>query len=161
MGIKFRGKTTTGNPPASAIKERELEINLTDKTLFTSSDGTDIIQLGKDQGGVIHDVTVQYEIGDTVSINGVIYVVPEDPTNTGNPPPIGAVPGDPEWPDVPANKEIAGKLWNTTPAYDAGDIVTYDSGAGLDFYFAVTPVLGEAPGTVAGDWSNVISGGTY
>ena len=46
MGIKFRSKTSAGDPASGAIKERELEINLVDGTLFTSSDGTDIVPLG-------------------------------------------------------------------------------------------------------------------
>ncbi len=66
MGIKFRGKQSTGNPAGGAIKERELEINLADKTLFTSSDGADIIQLGKDIAGRLWDTTNSYKLGDMV-----------------------------------------------------------------------------------------------
>ncbi len=75
MGIKFKGKTTTGVPSASAIKERELEINLVDKKLFTSSDGTDIIDLTPDElGGKLHTTVGKlYKVGDSVTLTGSNY----------------------------------------------------------------------------------------
>ncbi len=67
MGIKFRSKTSTGNPAASAIKERELELNLADGKLFTSSDGTDVIEIARETGGNAWSPTANYRLGDMVA----------------------------------------------------------------------------------------------
>ena len=104
MGIKFRGKTTTGNPAASAIKERELEINLADGTLFTSSDGTDIIPLGDgpEVGGIAFDVLIAYVVGDIVTddLDGLVYTCVT--AGSGNQPSTPSV----EW-QLVANTAIA------------------------------------------------------
>ncbi len=74
MGLKFTGKTSTSAPGPSEIEERELLINLADEMLYTSSNGTDIINLSSDGTGSIWDPNVTYKIGDIVSYNGAVYV---------------------------------------------------------------------------------------
>ncbi len=67
MGIKFKSKTTTGIPVDGTVKERELHFNLVDETIYTSSNGTDVIEIGKETGGNAWSPTTQYKLGDMVA----------------------------------------------------------------------------------------------
>ncbi len=91
MGLKFTGKTSPSAPGPSEIEERELLINLADEMLYTSSDGSDIINLSSDGTGSIWDPNVTYKIGDIISYNGDVYVS----TIVNN---VANIPGSgPEW----------------------------------------------------------------
>ena len=76
--------------------------------------------------GILYDSTVQYRIGDIISYNNDIYIVPENPQDAGNPPPVGSVPGDLSWPDI--TTEVGGLIWTEKQNYQIGDIVSEDGG---------------------------------
>ena len=46
MGIKFRDKTAVGTPTSGEVKTRELLLDLKNSSLYSSTDGTDLIKLG-------------------------------------------------------------------------------------------------------------------
>ncbi len=186
MAIKFKGNHTAGTIPSTGgIKERELVLNTADQIIYTSTDGNDVVKMsspergglaynssrqykigdvvtigdtiyviGEDpsnpgnpmpiggdpadpldnttadpisnteHGGVTYDPSHQYKIGDVVTIGDTIYVIGEDPTNAGNPPPIGTLPGDPEWGTEPLEPERGGLAYNSSRQYKIGDVVT-------------------------------------
>ena len=78
MGIKIRGKTSTGAPVPGAIEERELEINLADKSLYTSSDGTDIVELSSPEKGGLPWKAGFYLSGVVVTYAGYIFSANKD-----------------------------------------------------------------------------------
>ncbi len=67
MPLKFKGKTTTGIPVNGTLQERELHFNLIDETIYTSSDGTDVIEIGRETGGTAWSPTANYRLGDMVA----------------------------------------------------------------------------------------------
>ena len=77
MGLKFKGKTTTGVPIDGSIGERELHINTVDFDIYSSTDGTDVIKLGgssmPEKGGILWNIATAYVVGDIVSENDVMY----------------------------------------------------------------------------------------
>ncbi len=181
----------------------------------SAATATSWTRIGKPEvGGIEYDVTVQYEIGDIVTIDGLIYVIGEDPTNVGNPPPAGTLPGDPEWSassgergglvydplvqyqigdvvtiggiiyvigedpsnpgdpmvigddpsdpldnttSIPVEPERGGILWLTTTDYVIGDIVSL----GGDIYTALTDHTGTSPDASATDWKKFVGHDAY
>ena len=54
--------------------------------------------------------------------------------------------------------EIAGKAWSSSTTYEAGDIVSYNGGSGLDrVYIALRNNVGAAPSTSPSDWKLAIA----
>ena len=100
MGIKFKNKTSAGKPSNGDIAERELLLNLKDKEIYSSTNGTDIVLLGAadEKGAILWDATKTYERGDWVttidSLGGGVEVFKEyfalstttgdDPTDPAN-----------------------------------------------------------------------------
>ncbi len=78
MGIKFKGKTSTGLSSDGDIAERELHINLVDKDLYTSSDNTDVINLTATPHGYFTDTGKASYIPDLLSTDFFQYVLTED-----------------------------------------------------------------------------------
>ncbi len=167
MGLKFYGSGTTSVIPAnSSLGIRELGLNWTDGKIFTSTDGTDIVEVTSNRGvdykttttyaigdvvsyddnlwiakspvlatvpgttgqwikvssttSSAHDPSAQYAEGDTVIVDGVLYVAPVG-GETVNVPPAGG------W-IVVSKPEVGGISWSVPVNYVLGDVVS-DSGS--------------------------------
>ncbi len=73
MGIKFKDKTSVGAPVATEVAEREIVFDLKDNSIYSSTDGTDIVKLGggSEQGGILHiTIDQDYAVGDIVTLVG-------------------------------------------------------------------------------------------
>ncbi len=77
MGLKFKNKTTAGTPVGGDVKERELGLDLKNGSIYSSTDGTDIIKIGSglEQGGVLWVTGTNYLVGDIVTddVSGKVY----------------------------------------------------------------------------------------
>ncbi len=86
-----------------------------------------------ERAGLAYDPTVQYEIGDTFTYNGKVYVVGDDPTRIGTQPPPAPGPADPtdivtnpEWGGIveAGGAEVGGVIYDAGITYKIGDIVS-------------------------------------
>ncbi len=76
MGIKFKDKVSVGIPVGGDVPEREILLDLKDGSIYSSTDGADLIKLGGDEvGGILHDpASVSYSIGDMVNLDGSSFI---------------------------------------------------------------------------------------
>ncbi len=104
MGLTFRNKTSLGAPVAGDIKEREIAFDLKDNSLYSSTDGADLVKIdgNPEVGGILHDIGIDYDIGDMVNLDGsnFIYVCKATHTSTVD---CNLAPDDASWyqPAVP------------------------------------------------------------
>ncbi len=145
MGIKFLGSGSTGvSPAASSIGTRELAINWADGKLFTSTNGTDVIQVTSDRG-VAFKATTTYTAGDIVSSGGDLWlaVLPVQGTAPGT---AG------QWTKFSNTTNVT---YDSLIIYDEGDIVV---GPDDELYVAPVggvPIAGTTP--PAAPWTAVSS----
>ncbi len=117
MGIRFLGSTVTTNvPAASSIEIRGLAFNIADKKIFTSSDGTNVIELSSNRG-VAYDAGTTYSIGDIVTQGDQVWVITT--------PPVAGVPLDATNSMEITTGEVGGVAYQAayTPGYTVGDMV--------------------------------------
>ncbi len=104
--------------------------------------------------GTTYDNTYQYEVGDTFTYNGEVYVVEEDPLNPPNAPtapgPLDPTDGsDPSWGDlVEAGGDYAGAIYDPTHQYEIGDTFTYNGEIIIVGEDPSTPGVPPLPGAV-------------
>ena len=125
------------------------------RNTFKSNDFSNRKEKVSDIGGKQYDPSIQYEIGDVVSISDEIYVIVEDPTNPGYPPPAGTAPGDPEWGNSEpiSSEEIGGMEYDSTKTdYKIGTIVSKNG----SIYTALVDKPTDAPDTSGTtEWKDV------
>ncbi len=106
MAIAFKGKTSTGKPIDGTVQERELHFNLIDKTIYTSSDGTDVIEIGTpEQGGIAWVTAMVYAIGDIVTDSTKTYVC-----NSGHTSSAAFVTDIAKWDEMFTDIELTGSI---------------------------------------------------
>ena len=71
MGLKFRGKTTAGSILPGNIEERELHFDFNKNAIFTSTDGTDVVEMGEDRGGTEWSASKKYRPGDFIIVSSI------------------------------------------------------------------------------------------
>ena len=114
MGLKFKGKFTTGAPTGGDLGIRELALNTADGIIYTSTTGADIVQLTSDRG-VIYNADTQYKTGDVVTIGDKIYVI------GGTPPAAGTSPNAAN--SIEFSPERGGIAFDAATTYVTGDVV--------------------------------------
>ncbi len=138
MGIKFLGSgIATSSPAPGSIGERELALSWVNGLLYTSSDGSNIIQLASDRG-VTYSSTTSYKEGDVVSYLGDLFVI------GGTPPAIGTPPTSTNSIFIDGKTEKGGISWAGSIDYVVGDIVA-DAGR----IFVCKILHTSAPGDVS------------
>ncbi len=156
MGIKFKDKTTVGAPVAGDVKTREIVFDLKNNSLYSSTDGTDIVKLGggDEQGGIIWTNGTDYKVGDIVTEGTTGYVCTVDHIADGS----GAVgvdnpaDGGTSWSIIQATaSEKGGIAHDATSSYVLGDMVT---SGGVPYVCTVVPT--PNPGTFdPTDWTEI------
>lgn len=100
-------------------------------------------------GGKAFDAANAYEIGDVITLNGIIYICAT--ANTGSDPLTSA-----DWVEFVSGGGSGGGAWDVSITYDIGDIVSQ----GGDTYVAIAQSTGSDPATVGNtDWKQTNSTG--